>query len=105
MRLRFEEWLLRKGLSCQKIVETGVKNEVELLAMADRLGVIPPTNIEEYQALWESEAQSNENTAVTKKDMPEPSDEAPKAKVSKTGSKTARRRSTRKKTNIKDEEK
>tara|TARA_B100000131_G_scaffold288917_1_gene300592 strand:+ start:684 stop:1001 length:318 start_codon:yes stop_codon:yes gene_type:complete len=105
MRLRFEEWLLRKGLTCQKIVESGVKNEVELLAMADRLGVIPPTNMEEYQAIWEAEAQPKGNAVAKKKPATQTSDENSKTKVSKTGSKTARRRSTRKKTNIKDDEK
>lgn len=112
MRLRFEEWLVRKGLTPEKVVESGVTNEVSLLAMADRLGVVPPADLEEYRTLWQNIAKEGEESTQAKgagnkaDQAAEVPEETTTVKKSKTGARTARRRtSSRKKTNIKDEEK
>ena len=104
MRLRFEEWMARKGLTCQNIVDSGVVTEVALLAMADRLGVIPPVDLQEFQNIWAAQSATNVKVAEAKPKDTKVSEASTPSK-SKTGARTARRRSTRKKSNIKDDEK
>lgn len=108
MRLRFEDWMTRKGLTCQKIVESGINTEVELLAMADRLGVLPPVDLQGFTDIWE--ADNNPAESETKPTKASVSSNVTKEKAStagqtKTGARTVRRKSTRKKTNIKDDDK
>jgi len=111
MRLRFEDWMIRKGLTCQKIVESGVSSELELLDMADRLGVLPPVDLQEFNDIWATKNETEKSKAKPANSVKktaaagETKEKSSTTTQSKTGARTTRRKSTRKKTNIKDDNK
>ena len=103
-KLRFEVWMARKGLTCQKIVASGIGSEVELMAMADRLGVIPPIDLQGFRDIWDT--VPTEAVIPAAEDSVQEAVEESKSSTparSRSKSRSTRTRTTRKKSNIKDD--
>jgi myo-inositol catabolism protein IolC len=96
-RLLFEIWATRKNMTAEKIVALGVDNKEKLEEFAKTRGLSMPADITEFQNLWlvkEAPAKNVQSKEAVVEDIKEEKQEQKKP--------APRKRSTRRKTNIKD---
>ncbi len=101
-KLKFDEWMARKGLTYSALFEQGMVSQSDLMEMVARLGVLPPDDSSEFDALI-LERQVVLKSAKSGPVQPKPqATEEEKPKPTRRRSTAAKSRTTRKKTNIKD---
>ena len=96
-KLKFDEWMKRKGLTYKTIFERGTSSRLDLDEMIQSLGLLPPDDLSEFDALV-LENQPNPKVVSQPKEQVASS----RAKSTRSTGRNSKSRTTRKKTNIKD---
>ena len=103
-KLRFEDWMSRKGFTYQKLFDRGIVSRPDLLQLVESLGVLSPEDTSVFDGLIaESQADKKKDADQVIENLVK--DSAVKKTTRTSRSRSSKPRTTRKKTNIKDTEK
>ena len=97
-KLKFDEWMKRKGLTYKTLFENGTVSRLDLDEMIQSLDLLPPEDLSEFDALVLENQQKPEDASHVEKQVKA----SPRAKTVRSTGRTSKARTTRKKTNIKD---